>query len=157
MRPTCRCSTASSRPRFNLSLHHTMIVILSLIVGFFKDHRVVGQLVSPQSGRHSPLQSHIHLARLHLDVTHILLSLHSTFSFVLSMLSTMLKADAELVGSHSAQRLHQRPSPVNTRQLRDQYHGALPPRCPIHPLLYSPSTLLCTQRRRVTSCMVCCE
>ena len=99
-----------------------MIVILSVIVGFFKARYVLGQLVSPQSGRHSPLQSHIHLARLHLDVTHILLSLRTTSLFMLSMLSIRLKADAELDGSHSAQRLHQRPSPVNTRQLREQNH-----------------------------------
>ena len=92
-----------------------MIVILREVVGFFKARCLLGQLVSPHSGRHSPLQSHIHLARLHLDVTHILLSLRITFLFMLSMLATILKADAELDGSHSAQRLHQRPSPVNSR------------------------------------------
>ena len=94
-----------------------MIVILSVVVGCFKHRRVLGQLVSPHSGRHSSLQSHIHLARLHLDVTHFLLSLHSTFLFMLSMVVIMLKADAELDGSHTAQRLHQRPPPVNSRQL----------------------------------------
>jgi hypothetical protein len=75
-----------------------MIVILSIVVGFFNARCVLGQLVSPHSGRHSPLQSHIHLARLHLDDTHILVSLHSTFLFMLSMLATMSKADAELEG-----------------------------------------------------------
>ena len=92
-----------------------MIVILSVVVGFFKARCVLGQLVSPHSGRNPPLQSHIHLARLHLVVTHILLSVHSTFLLMLSMLATMLMDEAELDGSHSAQRLHQRPSPVNSR------------------------------------------
>ena len=73
-----------------------MIVILSIVVGFFKARCVLGQLVSPHSGRHLPLQSHIHLARLNLDVTYILLSLHSTFLFMLSMLVIMSKADSEL-------------------------------------------------------------
>ena len=75
-----------------------MIVILSIVVGFFEARSVLGQLVSPHSARHPPLQSHINLPRLHLDVTHMLLSLHSTFLFMPSMLSTMSKADAELEG-----------------------------------------------------------
>ena len=94
-----------------------MIVMVSVVVGFFKDRCVPGQLVSPHSGRNPPLQSHIHLARLQMDVTQILLSLHSTFLLMLSMLLILMKADAELDGSHSAQRLHQRPSPGNARQL----------------------------------------
>ena len=75
-----------------------MIVILREVVGFFKAHCVLAQLVSPHSGRHSPVQSHIHLARHLLDLTHILLSLHSTFLFMLSMLAVMSKAGVELEG-----------------------------------------------------------